>query len=211
MAIKSGHYLPWAYRKSNSPIHRLGGGLKLAFLFALSLGAFFPLIWVLPVIAVILSFLSLAASIKPWELLRGSRPLIVFTLFVFAFQAVNFLPLGINTEGAKEGIIFCLRIALSFSAGALLFSTTTMGEIKKALSRLESFLHLEKPGIALSFSLMLGFLPRIFETWEEVNAAWEARAGKAGISRIIKTLPPMMERLITKAAETADALEARGA
>jgi energy-coupling factor transporter transmembrane protein EcfT len=57
---------------------------------------------------------------------------------------------------------------------------------------------------------MLGFLPRFFEIWEETNLACEARGAKRGIRRLLLVIPPVTERMIEKALDTAMALEARG-
>jgi biotin transport system permease protein len=232
-------YTPWAYRKGNSLLHRFSGGAKLAFLLCLSLGAFFPGLMVLPVLVFLLVILSLWAGIKPWELLRGSRPILLFVVFVFLFKALEFDPrfytadatnvfnmeaekttaetvpgaarlLALNPEGLKEGIVFGIRIAFSFAAGALFFAVTPTGEIKKSLSRLESFLHLERLKLGLSVSLMLMFLPRFFEKWEEVEAAWKSRGGGKGFRKLRVLVPLTMAKMLELAAETSAALESRG-
>jgi biotin transport system permease protein len=230
-------YSPWAYRKGNSFLHRLPGGVKLASLLGLSLGAFFSGFKVFPVLVFLLIILSLWAGIRPRELLRGSRPLLLFVLFIFLFKAVELNPrfyaalyatdadnavnaeagprasrlLALNPEGLKEGLVFGIRIAFSFAAGALFFALTTAGEIKKSLSRLESLLHLEGLKISLAISLMLMFLPRFFETWEEAEAAWKSRGGGTGFGKLRALVPLTMEKMLKLAAETSAALESRGA
>jgi biotin transport system permease protein len=57
---------------------------------------------------------------------------------------------------------------------------------------------------------MLGFLPRFFEVWEAANLAFEARAGKRGLRRLVILAPLVIERMMEAAAETADALDSRG-
>jgi energy-coupling factor transporter transmembrane protein EcfT len=210
-------YTPWAYRKGNSPLHRLSGGVKLAALLCLSLGAFFPGLITLPILAVLLTVLSLLGGIKPWELLRGSRPLLFFVVFIFLLKAFEFNPPAeaprlpaLNLEGLKEGLVFGLRIAFSFASGALFFALTTLGEIKRALSRLESFFHLEGLRLGLAVSLMLMFLPRFFEKWEEADRAWKSRAGGKGMRKIRVLIPLTIEKLVELAAETSRALESRG-
>jgi biotin transport system permease protein len=206
---------PWAYRKGSSLIHRLPAGAKLGFLLTLSIASFFPGTWPFNVfiplaIIFILIGLSLAAGIRPHELLRGSGPLLLVVLGVFLFQGIEFSPLGFNTEGLKESIIFCIRIIAAYSAGALLFSVSTSGEIKKSLSKLEALLRLEKLNLSLYISLMLGFLPRFFEIWEDLNLAWKSRGGKNNLSRMLTLVPILIERMMRKALETAEAMEARG-
>jgi biotin transport system permease protein len=177
----------------------------------LSVAAFLPWLWVLPVISAVLIALSLSAGLRPWELLRGAGPLALFVLAVFFFQALNFTPrLHLDPGGLKSGVIFALRISLSFASGALLFMTTTQTEIKRSLSRLERSLHIERLHLSLALSLMLGFIPRFFEVWEDVNLAWDARSGRKGILRIAGVLPLVIEGMMEKAAEIAEALDAKG-
>jgi len=206
---------PWSYRKGATPLHRLPAGFKLAFLLSLSLAAFFPgpklqSFVVLSAIALVLIILSFAAKIGPPALLRGSAPLLFLVMAVFAVQGIELSPLGFNIDGLWESVLFCLRICAAFAAGTLLFAVTTPGEIRKSLSRLEAALHLEKARISLGISLMLGFLPRFFEMWEDVNLAWKSRGGRKSLSRLIVIIPLVVERMMVKAAETASALESRG-
>ena len=202
---------PWSYHKGSSLLHRLPAGIKLIFLLFLSLASFFPNLFILSAIVLVLVLLSVIAGIGPKALLRGSTPLFIMVLGVFLFQAVEIFPARFNLNGLKESIIFCVRIAAAFSAGTLLFSVTTSCEIRKSLSGAESFLHLNKLKPGLYISLMLGFLPEFFKIWEALNLAWKSRGGKRNMQRLTVLLPLALERMMLKAAETAVALEARGA
>ena len=206
---------PFSYRKSSSPLHRLPAGLKLAFLLLLSIMAFLPgpelrTFFFLVTLAFILVILSFVAGINPLALLRGSRPLLLIVLGIFLVQGVELSPLSFSASGLKEALIFCVRIGIAFAAASLLFFTTSAGEIRKSLSRLESFLHLDRLKLSLHISLMLGFLPQFFRIWEDLNLAWKSRGGKNKPGRLVKLIPLLIEKMILKAAETADALEARG-
>ncbi|MDR0448261.1 MAG: energy-coupling factor transporter transmembrane protein EcfT [Treponema sp.] len=64
--------------------------------------------------------------------------------------------------------------------------------------------------ISLALTLMLGFLPRFFETWENARMAAKARGSAGGLKLLITILPLVTERMIETAAETAEALESRG-
>jgi biotin transport system permease protein len=154
---------------------------------------------------------AIVAGLRPWELLRGIRPLFVLIIFIIALRTFVFdgsgpslwgmaLP-GISAAGFWGGIQQGLSIAVSFAAGALLFAVTTMGELRRSLGRNR---------LSLGLSLMLGFLPRFFEIWEAANLACEARANRKGFRRLIIILPLVIERMMQIAGETAQALEARG-
>ena len=152
-------------------------------------------------------------------------------LFIIPLRSIAYDPLMFNAAGCREGLLFGGTILVSFSAGALLFSVTTMTELMDSLSEIERALcfplaailkktpaprgqhllrRLEQPRLSLGISLMLGFLPRFFEVWESVTAAYRARAGKQGVSLMVTVIPPVIEHMIAKAGETASALESRG-
>ena len=215
LIAKKSKATPWSYRKGASLLHRLPAGLKLIFLLLYSLAVFFPgptlvSFALICVIAFSLIFLSFISRIGPISLLRGSAPLFYIVLGTFFIQGIRFSPPGFNLEGIGESIIYCGRLGVVFAAGTLFFAVTTTGEIKKSLSHLESALHLEHLKLGLSISLMLGFLPRFFELWEDVNLAWKSRGGKKNLSCLASLVPLAVERIMIKAAETAAAMEARG-
>jgi biotin transport system permease protein len=113
-------------------------------------------------------------------------------------------PAFFQASNITGGLLFGWGILLSFSAAALLFSVTTMTEIKESLDLL-GFKRL-----SLGISLMLGFLPRFFVIWETAETAYHARCGKKGLPQLLLLTPLVIERMLEMAAETASALESRG-
>ena len=146
----------------------------------------------------------------PWELLRGSRPLLVFLLFLFVIQNIELTPLSINLINIEDSLFLMLRILCAFSAGSLLFSVTTAFEIRKSLAVLEDKLFLGKLNISLGISLMLSFLPYFFMLWEDIDLAWKSRGGKNNFKKLITLIPLVLEKMMKHAADTALAMEARG-
>jgi biotin transport system permease protein len=234
--------LPFSYRGGDTPLRRVPAGLKLFALFVLSLAAFSSLPG-LAVAALITVTASFSARIKPWELLRGGRPLLVLSLFVLVFRTVDpgspgiaagafsvcgvrVPPLDIprvSAAGFGEGLLSGLRVMVSFAAGSLLFAVTTTRELRLSLGRAEAALSglvapNRRPGtvpgtvsrLGLLLSLTLGFIPRFFEVWETIQLACEARSCKRGFRRLLLVIPLTAERMMEIAADTADALEARG-
>jgi biotin transport system permease protein len=163
-------------------------------------------------------FCAAFAGIRPWELFAGSRFLLVTLAVLNIPRALQTNPLSLNAAGLASGLIFALGILVSFSAAALFFAVTTMTELRRSLEAIELFFRF--PGrrgtaqrrgrLSLAFALMLGFLPRFFELWENAETAVKARACGGRLKRVMAILPLVTERMIEMAAETAEALEARG-
>jgi biotin transport system permease protein len=156
---------------------------------------------------------ALVAGIRPWELLRGSRPVLLLALLFLLLRIVEFKPgeapfFRINHAGISGGLSQGLSMIVSFSAGALLFAVTTMGELRDSLKG--SARNGLRFRLGLALSLTLGFLPRFFEIWEAAGMAWQARGGKKGIVQLAALIPPVAERMLETAFNTAEALEARG-
>lgn len=209
--MKKNASTPWSYRKGNSVLHRLPPLVKLAFLLVLSFAAFFPNLYVLSSIVLVLIILSVIAGIGPAALLRGSGPLLLIVLAAFVVEALEFNPPRLDMDDLDETLVFCVRLGAAFAAGTLLFAVTTTGEIRKSLLQAERFLHIEKLKPALAVSLMLGFLKAFFEIWEDLTLAWKSRGGKNNLRRLRVLVPLLVERMMTLAAETAEAMESRGA
>jgi biotin transport system permease protein len=232
---------PYSYRPGNTPLHRVPGSLKLLCLLLFSVGGFLFGAPALAAATLLLIAGSLSAGIRPWELLRGIRPLLIMLIAIILFRSLGDTAVAdswfslFDPAGFVEGLLFAWTILISFSAGALLFSVTTMRELrdsiggieraiidlpvfilkhskipgsKKAIRRLEQYG--EQSRLSLGISLMLGFLPRFFEIWETAETAYRARSGKKGIPQLLTLIPLVTERMIESAANTAEALEGRG-
>jgi len=216
--VKKNSVTPWEYRPcaklrqgTKKPLlYRTPAAAKLVFFILLSVSVFIFGFWFLAAAALILILFSLNARILPWQLLRGSAPLLVLCVGIFIFRAIEFFPPGINTAGLAEGGNFCLRMVISFASGALLFSTVTPGEIQRSLSALDKVPGLQRLRISTGISLMLGFIPAFFRLWEDTETAWISRGGKNNLNRYITLMPLVIEALMEKAAITAAAMESRG-
>jgi biotin transport system permease protein len=179
-------------------------------LLILTTAAFAIGVWATLAAALVVIIAARIAGIHPWELLRGLKSLFIMLIMIIIFRSITFTPFSFNASGCAEALLFTGNIIVSFSAGALLFSVTTTSELNESLGSAEKRLW-KRPRLSLGISLMLGFLPRFFEIWETANCAYRARAGKPGVAFMITIIPLVTERMMETAAETAAALEARGA
>jgi biotin transport system permease protein len=214
--IKTAPAIPFGYKPGNSPLHRCPALVKLLGILFLSIFAYGS-VPALGIAALGITLAAMAAGIRPWELLRGSRPLLFLALFFLLLRIIEFDPSApffrIDRTEIPGGLTQGLSMIVSFAGGALLFAVTTMKELRDSLEggpRRGARRPVLPFHFGLALSLMLGFLPRFFEIWEETNMACEARGVKKGIRRLLLVIPPVIERMIERALDTALALEARG-
>jgi len=192
--------IPFRYRAGKTVLHRAPAGLKLLAVMALSTAACVSIYGLAAAMALILAA-AIAARIPPWELLKGARTLALVSLCVIL----------LNFRTPVIGLITALRIFVPFTAAALLFAVTTMRELRLSLGAWERRVRPHNFAFfSLGISLMLGFIPRFFELWETTNLACDARQHKRGPRRLLLLVPLVTERLMEAAADTAQALEARG-
>jgi biotin transport system permease protein len=197
----------FGYRAERTLLHRTPAGLKLAFVIIISALALVSL-YGLAVSIILILLASAAARIPPYVLLKGSKPLFFLSLCIIA---LNFIK-----EDFCGGLINALRIFVPFSAAALLFSVTTMRELRLSLAFIEKKIAgIFFPGrkntlfFSLGISLMLGFIPRFFALWDDANLACDSRSCRRGLRRLPLLLPLVTELMMEASANTALALEAR--
>ncbi|MDR0601759.1 MAG: hypothetical protein LBG42_05195 [Treponema sp.] len=190
--------LPFSYEKGSTLLHRCPAVWKLLALLVFSVAAFSSIPG-LAVSTLLLAPAAYSARLSPRKLLRGSRPLFFLAFFLVLYKSLG--SGGFSFDGFFDGLRQGLCILVSFAAASLVFSVTSMAAVRASLGR-------GRPGLGIG--LMLGFIPRFFAVWEDAGLAWRARGGKNGPARILFLVPFAVEKMMEKAAETAEALEARG-
>ena len=220
---------PWSYRAETTPLHRCPAGIKLLLLLLLPASSVlgFPFAGGA---ALLILIGAISARLKITELLSGSKALVIILLVFSVLRAIHmdtgqsqsiiypaqfglnldFMQCILDLPALLSGLYFSAGILICFSAASLFFAVTTTTEIRKALAGIEYFLFRRQSRLSLALALMLGFLPRFFECWENANLAARARCCKGSLKHVMVILPLVTERMIHTAAETAEALEARG-
>ncbi|MDR2575467.1 MAG: energy-coupling factor transporter transmembrane protein EcfT [Treponema sp.] len=256
----------FGYRAGKTLLHRTPAGLKLIFVIIISAFAFTS-VYGLCASAFLLLMACVLARMPTHSLLKGSKPIVILSLCVIVLKSINPEGEGITTpeisfykmyiqsiyipfisgEGFLKGLLTAFGLFVPFAAAALLFSVTTMRELRLSLAFVEKNVirkfprkgaetQRRRPRVAtskfkkqmanmlsakekeeghvsffsLGISLMLGFIPRFFEMWDDANLACDSRSCKRGLRRMFLLLPLVMERMMETSANTALAIEARG-
>lgn len=103
-----------------------------------------------------------------------------------------------------ETLFFMQKLAIILFAASIFYETTSKLAILILCEKIESFLCRKRctKGIgALTFTLMLICIPRVFEIWAQLNYAYDARTDTnrhrvAAFYRVFFLLPTLIEHLL---------------
>ncbi|MDR2897654.1 MAG: energy-coupling factor transporter transmembrane protein EcfT [Spirochaetaceae bacterium] len=191
----------------------------------------------LAVITVILFIAVAAGGLPPLELLRRQKFILWYALFLLLFSvpgrygisAAYVAPLNAGADASAIPItsflalyparalpilLFCWRLSLTAMAAAVMFRTTSSLEIQDTLESGARVLSQVFPKInaeqtALTFALLIGFIPLVMESWQSLERAWQARGGRQGIGKTLAVLTSLIPLLMDKSLQSYRAIRAR--
>ncbi len=219
--------LPGQYLPVESPIHRLDSRTKIISSLAVMTAVLIPG-WAGPVLA---SFPVCAgvllARISPrllWMHVRSVRLIMAVTfLFQTLFTPGDVLlgagPLSVTVQGIQSGVDLLLRIALIFTAGIILTSTTSplslasgMEYLFRPLGRLGLPVH----EMVMAVTMAMRFVPVIFEEARTIMSAQISRGAGfygPGLARraaaVTALMVPLLVGAFRRSEDLAAAMEAR--
>ena len=175
----------FAYRRGNTPLHRLNAGLKILFLIALCIvtfagGMYDTLDSVLRPSIIIRTALCFAVTIALFIASGCSRTSFKPVKFVLIIGALMILFRVFNQplpDALAAGLLYTIRFLITAIAAQIVFETTSPLEIKESFG---------KSNPALALALAINFIPQVFATWNQVHTAAMARTpNKKGLLRTI--------------------------
>jgi len=215
----------FAYRPGSSPVHRVPALVKLALYALVATGALaVPPLALVPLAACLFA-VSCLARLSPASLLGAARALLAYALAVAFFRV-----LGADKDelipALSDAGVYLARLALILLGGSIFFETTSSCALRAGLESIQDAIQsiierlpgptkrLRVPDLALSLSLTVSFIPRVFSAWEKVDRAYRVRAGngrgpRAAYRRICVLIPAMILALLAGAVDTDRALRNR--
>jgi energy-coupling factor transporter transmembrane protein EcfT len=209
------------YCPGNSYIHSLDVRFKLAVFILCSLATLNakPLTLMAGSILLIIVFIHLRLPVI--AILKEIRFFFLLMFFVFVarsltmagtpFKHINFLP--VSREGMYDGALIVWRLLTIVLLAIPFMATTRPSEINAAVAwYLKPFPFIPRKRIAMMMSLIVRFIPVIFEQARETADAQRARgveSRKNPVYRIIKFAVPLIRRTFETADQLAVAMEAR--
>jgi biotin transport system permease protein len=209
------------FHAGDSVLHRLDVRFKLLFLVAISLSSLKAFIPSLSLLTLVLMVAMMSAGLALKTALKDLRYVFLLLLFVFIARSlsvpgssvVEFKSVSITREGLYEGTIVCWRLVIVIMTGLSFVLTTRSSEIKAAVEwMLKPFPWVPAKRIAIMLSLIVRFIPVIFEQAQKTAEAQRARGvenRKNPVYRLKMFSIPLMRRIFERADKLALAMEAR--
>jgi biotin transport system permease protein len=209
------------FHEGDSVLHKLDVRFKLLFLVVISLSSLKAFVPSLSLLTLVLMVALMSAGLALKTALKDLR--YVFWLLLFVFMArslsvpgssvVEFKAVSVTREGLYEGAIVCWRLVIVIMTGLSFVLTTRSSEIKAAVEwMLKPFPWVPAKRIAIMLSLIVRFIPVIFEQAKKIAEAQQARGvenRKNPVYRLKMFGIPLMRRIFERADKLTLAMEAR--
>jgi energy-coupling factor transport system permease protein len=220
-------FIAGQYYPEESVIHRTDPRVKLLLVFYYALAIFFINNFTgFAVAAVLIGGLVILGRIPVVLTLKGIRPLfyiLVFTLIIHLWADggpwMKIGPIGISSNGLREGIFVGLRLIFLVVGASFLTLTSTPVELTNAIEHILS--PLKRAGIpahevAMMMTIALRFMPILSTEADKVikaqiarGASFEAKNPITRARSFIPILIPLFIGAFRRADELAEAMEAR--
>lgn len=202
----------FSYTKGSSLIHRIPAGIKLLLLLLTPFTLYLTPIYVCLCLMAVFALLAVISGTGFPRFLRDLRPIAVYCIMIIMIDVLSYLLFNRNREVITEtSLHMILRLLCAMEATSVFFRTTSTFDIGFTLQKIERAVTFGHSRLVVSsiLSLFLSFLPQIFRSWIEINAAYNARGGRNGLGKIVRLLPVLITISIKKASTTYMALQNR--
>ena len=209
------------FHTGDSVLHKLDVRFKLLFLVAISLSSLKAFVPSLSLLTLVMMVALISAGLPLKTALKDLHYVFLLLLFVFLARSlsvpgspvVEFKAVSVTREGLYEGAIVCWRLVIVIMTGLSFILTTRSSEIKAAVEwMLKPFPWVPAKRIAIMLSLIVRFIPVIFEQAQKTAEAQRARGvehRKNPDYRLKMFGIPLMRRIFERADKLALAMEAR--
>lgn len=221
MGVRSRVYLPlFRHQPGATLAHRCPAGIKLAVLITVTILIFSGNWYLLGGATIFVLAAAAVSRLRGESLLRLVRSIVFYGIFIAAVRILGKERSTWIHELSETGR-YLWKLAVVFTAGMVFFETTTGIAIHGVLAAVRLTLMKIIPGSVTipdfprAFSLMLLFIPRIFDSWTTLSRAWDARGGSirktlpAGIRKLVTLVPLLVISLLDVAATTDRAVRNR--
>ncbi len=180
----------FTYRRAQTLIHRSPAILKLIVLFVLSLTIFSSaetstLQWIILGAHGLFASLCFILAKIPLNHLKKIAFVPLMGLFVTAFRVFSFFPFSVDVYQIPAGLLYTARFLVATLFALIFFETTSTMQITDSLEKIQSVIArcfpplkplFRKINPALIIGIAIGFIPRVFSTWQKVRLSAISRS-----------------------------------
>lgn len=211
----------FGFRPGRSILHGIDVRFKLLFLVLISLASLKAQVPSLSILTLVLAVVLLRSGLGFRSSLKEFRYVILLLALIFVARAfstpgsavIEFKWIAFTREGLYDGAVVCWRLMVVIMTGLTFVLTTRPSEMKAGVEwLLNPFPLIPAKRIATMMSLIVRFIPVIFEQARETSDAQRARGvenRKNPVYRLKMFGIPLMRRTFEKADKLAVAMEAR--
>lgn len=211
----------FGYRPGNSLIHRIDPRFKLLFMLLVSIASLAAAPPALALFSglVVAALLQVRLSLR--QILSEIRFLLLLLIGIWTARLfftpgpplIAYKGLAVSATGAYQGLLICWRILLVVFWGLLFVTSTRSGRTRAAIRwLLKPVPFIPEARAAMMLSLLIRFIPLVFEQTRETSTALRARGienRKNPLYRITHFIFPLLRRIFCEADQFVLALEAR--
>lgn len=202
MGVRSRTYIPlFRHQPGTTLIHRCPAGIKVLVLMILTVLVFSGDRLLLGSATAVVLTAAAVSRLSAGAFLRLVRIMLFYGIFIAIVRIPGKERSSWLFELAETGL-YLWKLATVFTAGMVFFETTTGITVHRLLEHIRTALMrivpVPLPDFPRAFSLMLLFIPRIFDSWTALSRAWDARGGslKRSLPRAIRKLVTLVPLLI---------------
>lgn len=190
--------------EGTTPLHRLAAGPKLAGLAVLATALFF--VDALPVLGAAVGLGLIAARSTGRTFSEIARDLRGAAIVIVAIGVIDLVALDASTAATVTARLFALMLfahAVTLTTPLSAFAET----LERGLAPFERLGLVDAARVSLTLTLALRFVPTLVEEAREIR---EAQAARGLESHPLALVVPLVVRVLIRAEEVADAVDARG-
>jgi energy-coupling factor transporter transmembrane protein EcfT len=200
--------------EARGPVSSLDPTCRLACLLLLSSASLIASWLLATVLALAFLVLLKLGGLRIPRILGESTFILLFAMATVVLHAFSDAGRNIGPgQFAQYSAVFCLKLIAAFLSGRLFYASSSTSEIRDAVSRITRYIPgLRRFDIGLGISLVLSYIPLIFEEWQDSLQAARSRGMPQlpNPRQLIRFISSFLRRLILRAVALPSALGARG-
>lgn len=217
----------FSFQPTKSPLTKINPGIKLLLLLISVISLFYIDLIPTTIIFFLLILISIPLGFSLKSQFQDFKPIFIYIVMYYLISSINnFFQSKVLTGNifipSQTITLSVLRLLVSLQLARFFYKTTTTTQLKWSLGQMEGGLRslLQKipvigkkihreTSFTLTFTLVISFIPRLMNLWNQLELSWKTRGGTTGFKMISTLFPQLFILAFTEAENTLQALLSR--